>query len=256
MSAVRLTSNGITGSRVALVTRATCDIGVATVEALAQSGADLALVLEIEPSPHFMESLRSYGGRVVWFPITGSPNGVEAARLVRSVISALGRIDVLVANTIRRVEGQIDDGDVDEDALDEQMATDVRSVIALIKATSRSMSDGGRVIAIGSSLADRVGTPGLADFAATRAAIAAFCRGAAHDVGPRGITVNVVQIGAIESQADGGLSREMLAAEIDANVLRRLGRPSEVADAIMFLAGPGAAFITGSVLNVDGGYNA
>ena len=256
MSAVGLTSNRITGSRVALVTRATCDIGMATVEALAQSGADLALVLEIEPSPLFMESLRSCGGRVVWFPITGSPNGVEAARIVRSVISAFGRIDVLVANTIRRVEGQIDDGDVDEDALDEQMATDVRSVIALIKATSRSMSDGGRVIAIGSSLADRVGTPGLADFAATRAAIAAFCRGAAHDVGPRGITVNVVQIGAIESQVDRGLSKEMLAAEIDANVLRRLGKPSEVANAIMFLAGPGAAFITGSVLNVDGGYNA
>nr|WP_183807927.1 SDR family oxidoreductase [Mycoplana azooxidifex] len=256
VSAVGLNSNRVAGSRVALVTRASSDIGVATVQALAQSGADLALALESEPPPHFIESLRSYGGRVVWFPITGSPNGVQAAQLVRSVVAALGRIDVLVANTIRRVEGQIDDEDVDEDALDEQMATDVRSVIALIKATSKSMSDGGRVVALGSSLADRVGTPGLADFAATRAAIAAFCRGAAHDLAPRGITVNVVQIGAIESQADHGLSREMLAAEREANVLRRLGKPSEVADAIMFLAGPGAAFITGSVLNVDGGYNA
>ncbi len=256
MSAAGLTSSQVTGSRVALVMRASSDIGVATVQALAQSGADLALALESEPSPHFMESLRSYGGRVVWFPITGSPNGVEAAQLVRSVVAALGGIDVLVANTIRRVEGQIDDGDVDEDALDEQMTTDVRSVIALVKATSRSMRDGGRVVALGSSLADRVGTPGLADFAATRAAIAAFCRGAAHDLGPRGITVNVVQIGAIESQTDQGLSREMLAAERDANALGRLGKPCEVADAIMFLAGPGAAFITGSVLNVDGGYSA
>jgi len=256
VSATGLTSSQVTGSRAALVTRASSDIGVATVQALAQSGVDLALALESEPSPHFMESLRSYGGRVVWFPITASPNGVEAAQLVRSVVAALGGIDLLVANTIRRVEGQIDDGDVDEDALDEQMTTDVRSVIALVKATSRSMRDGGRVVALGSSLADRVGTPGLADFAATRAAIAAFCRGAAHDLGPRGITVNVVQIGAIESQSDQGLSREMLAAERDANALGRLGKPFEVADAIMFLAGPGAAFITGTVINVDGGYSA
>jgi NAD(P)-dependent dehydrogenase (short-subunit alcohol dehydrogenase family) len=136
------------------------------------------------------------------------------------------------------------------------MATDVRSVISLIKAVSKSMRDGGRVVALGSCLAERVGTAGLADFAATRAAIAGFCRGAAHDLGPRGITVNVVQIGAIESHAYQGLSKEMLAAERDANALRRLGKPSEVADAIMFLAGPGAAFITGSVLNVDGGYSA
>lgn len=243
-------------SRVALVTRASSEIGIATVQALARTGTDLALAVETEPTPHFMESLRSYGSRVVWFPITGSPNGVQATQLVRAVIAALGRIDVLVANTIRRVEGQIDDEDVDEDALEDQMATDVRSVISIIKAAAKSMSDGGRVIALGSCLADRVGTPGLADFAATRAAVAAFCKGAAHDLGPRGITVNVVQIGAIESQTDRGLSREMLAAERDANALRRLGRPSEVADAIMFLAGPGSAFITGTILNVDGGYSA
>ncbi len=256
MSVVGLNSEQAPGSRVALVTRASNDIGLAIVRALARTGTDLALALETEPPPHFMESLRSYGSRVVWFPITGSLNGVQAAQLLRAVVAALGRIDVVVANTVRRVEGQIDDEDVDEDALDEQMATDVGSVICLIKAASKSMRDGGRVVALGSCLAERVGTPGLADFAATRAAIAGFCRGAAHDLGPRGITVNVVQIGAIESQTDQGMSKEMLAAERDANALRRLGKPSEVADAIMFLVGPGAAFITGSVLNVDGGYSA
>lgn len=256
MSVVGLNSQRDPSSRVALVTQASTDVGIATVQALARAGTDLALALEAEPAPHFMESLRSFGSRVVWFPIAGSPNGVQATQLVRAVVAALGRIDVLVANTVRRVEGQIDDEDVDEDALDEQMATDVRSVISLIKAVSKSMRDGGRVVALGSCLAERVGTAGLADFAATRAAIAGFCRGAAHDLGPRGITVNVVQIGAIESHAYQGLSKEMLAAERDANALRRLGKPSEVADAIMFLAGPGAAFITGSVLNVDGGYSA
>lgn len=249
-------SDGTTTARVALVTHAASDIGVATVRALARSGADLALATDSEPDPHFMESLRSYGGRVVWFPMAQTSTGIQASQLSRAVVSAFGRLDMLVANTVHRVEGQIDDEDVDDDAISDQMDADMRSVIALIKAASKVMDDGGRVVALGSSLADRIGTPGLADFAAARAAIAAFCRGAAHDLGPRGITVNVVQIGAIESKPLQGISKEALAADREANVLKRFGTPSEVAEAIMFLVGPGAAFITGSILNVDGGYNA
>lgn len=247
-------SDRASACRVALVTQADSGIGLATVQALAEGGADLALALQVEPEAHFLESLRSYGGRVVCFPTSSRPNTVEATQLVRAVMAAFGRLDLLVANNVRRVEGQIDDEDVDEDALEEQLTMNVKGPFALIKAAAKIMNEGGRVIALGSSIADRVGTPGLAEFAATRAAIAAFCKGAAHDLGPRGITVNVVQVGALES--DGVHSQETLAAEREANVLKRLGRPSEVAHAIMFLAGPGATFITGSVLNVDGGYNA
>ncbi|MBW9116910.1 SDR family oxidoreductase [Rhizobium cauense] len=242
--------------QVALITHAASEIGVATVQALARAGADLALATATEPDPHFMESLRSYGGRVVWFPMDQPTTGIQASQLARAVVTAFGRLDVLVANTVHRVEGQIDDEDVDDDALDVQLDMDTRSVIALIKAVSKVMESGGRVVALGSSVADRIGTPGLADFAAARAAIAAFCKGAAHDLGPRGITVNVVQIGAIASRADQSISRETLAAEREANVLKRLGTPSEVAEAIIFLVGPGATFITGSTLNVDGGYSA
>ena len=95
----------------------------------------------------------------------------------------------------------------------------------------------------------------MADYAATRAAITAFCRGAAHDLGPRGININVVQIGSIQAELSEA-SSEMLEAEKQSNVLKRLGTPEEVAQAILFLAGPNSSFITGSVLNVDGGYNA
>lgn len=243
-------------ARVALITQADSEVGAATAQAFAQSGADLALTLKEEADDYFLDSLRSYGGRVVYFPSSRHPTNIEAAQLVRAIVGAFGRIDVLVINSDRRVEGQVNDEDVDEDAVDEQYAVNLGGAVALIKATVKVMTDGGRVVAVGASVADRVGTPGLADFAATQAAIAAFCRGAAHDLGPRGITINVVQVGAMEVENGRVLTKEILAAECDSNALKRLGRPSEVANAILFLAGPGATFITGSVLNVDGGYNA
>lgn len=256
LDAVEQNTDRTTPRRVALVTHADSGIGAATALAFAESGADLALTLDNEADSYFLDTLRAYGGRVVCFPFSRHPNGLEATHLVRAILAAFGRINVLVANAEYRVEGQIDDDDVDEEALEEQIAVNFKGVIALIKAASKVMTDGGRIIALGASIADRVGTPGLAEFAATHAAIAAFCKGAAHDLGPRGITINVIQVGAMEVESGRTLSKEMMAAERESNVLKRLGRPTEVANAIMFLAGSGATFITGSILNVDGGYNA
>ncbi len=237
--------------RVAIVTNADQGVGLATACALARNGADLMLTLNRqEESARVLQAIQALGVRAI---IHQPP--ADYLRLTRAAIAQFGRIDIVVANTESRIQGQVDDEDLDEDAVEHQLENNIRSTAALIRAAVKVMTSGGRIIALGASLADRVGTPGLADFAATQAALSAFCRGAAHDVGPRGITVNVVQIGAIETmQASSPPS--ILEAERESNALKRLGRPEEVASAILFLASAEASFITGTVLNVDGGYNA
>lgn len=242
--------------RVALLTNVDEGVGKATAQALARSGADLALTLNSrEHEQRILADIEPFGGRVKAYHLPSPRNPADFVRLARAVMADFGRIDIVVVNSEQRVQWQVDDEDLDEEAIEQQFATNVRSVICLVRAVLKFMPSGGRIIALGASLADRVGTPGLADFAATRAAIAAFCKGAAHDLGPRGITINVVQMGAIESSSAEAPS-QFVEAERESTVLKRLGTPEEVANAILFLAGPGASFITGSVLNVDGGYNA
>ncbi|MDI7860343.1 SDR family oxidoreductase [Rhizobiaceae bacterium n13] len=249
------TSKPLAG-RVVLLTNANHGVGLATANLLASAGADLALTVDEEVlDASFLNDLRRLGGRVEMYRWPSSASAVDCSRLTRSVASSLGRIDVLITNARHRAHWQVDDVDVDEEALERQYATTVRAVMLLVRSSVRFMESGARIIALSASLADRVGAPGLADYAASKAAITAFFRGAAHDLGPRGINVNVIQLGAIRTELP-GTSRDDLNAEMQSNVLKRLGTPEEVANAILFLAGPSSSFITGSVLNVDGGYNA
>ncbi|WP_165225935.1 SDR family NAD(P)-dependent oxidoreductase [Affinirhizobium pseudoryzae] len=242
--------------KIALITSADTGIGPATARALAADGAELAISVRSDrPEPDFVEELRRNGTKISVFPIPSAINSEECIRLVRRVIGTVGKLDVLVVNCERKFQWQVDDLDLDEDALEVQFAINVRAAITVIRTAIKGMNDQGRVIAVGSIVADRVGTPGLADYAATRAAIVAFCKGAAHDVGPRGITVNVVQLGAIDALLMDAPAAQ-LEAEIAANAMKRLGTAQEAAAAIAFLASPAASFINGAIIDVDGGYNA
>src|SRR5437868_13660481 len=117
------------------------------------------------------------------------------------------------------------------------------------------MGKGGRIISVGSVLGSRVAYPGLADYSATKGAVALYTRGWARDLGPKGITVNAVQPGPIDTEmnpSDTEFAQTLKAT----SPLGRYGRPEEVAAAIVFLAGPEASYITGTTLDVDGGLSA
>jgi 3-oxoacyl-[acyl-carrier protein] reductase len=136
---------------------------------------------------------------------------------------------------------------------DRCFAVNVRGVFVAIQTAARHMTSGGRIITIGSINGDHVPFAGGAVYAATKAAVAGLTRGAARDLGPRDITVNVVQPGPVDTDmnpANGPWS----AAGRAATALGRYGEAQDVAALVAFLAGPESGFITGASLNIDGGF--
>jgi 3-oxoacyl-[acyl-carrier protein] reductase len=240
--------------KVALVTGGSRGIGAAIARALADDGADVAIsyASSADKAKALVRELQDKGVRAVAFQ-ADQGDAKQVMQLVLKVAEHFGHLDILVNGAGVFVTGPV--AEVDAAAMDRQFAINVGGVAAAVRAAARVMGEGGRIISIGSGAAISSPWPGMADYSASKAAVAAYTRGWARDLGPKGITVNIVQPGPIDTDmnpADGAFSNMTKAG----TALGRYGRPEEIAATVAFLASGAAGFITGASIDVDGGYNA
>jgi NAD(P)-dependent dehydrogenase (short-subunit alcohol dehydrogenase family) len=240
--------------KVALVTGGSRGIGAAIAIQLAASGANVALtyVRSAEKAEAIVGQVETLGRRGLAIQADNvDAAAVEAA--VTATIENFGRLDILVNSAGIWHHGPIDTVSLEQ--LDEVMSVNFRAPFIASKAAAGVMHDGGRIISIGSNLADRVPFEGIALYSASKAALVGLTKGLARDLGPRGITVNVVHPGSTETDmnpAEGDVAdyqRSLMA-------IPQFGSPDDIAGLVTWLAGPQARFVTGAALTIDGGTNA
>jgi NAD(P)-dependent dehydrogenase (short-subunit alcohol dehydrogenase family) len=243
----------LSGKR-ALVTGASRGIGAAIALRLAQDGADVAITYErsADKAAEVVASIEALGRKAVALQADAA-DPVAAGRAVDEAAAALGGLDILVNNAGLWRGGAIEDLTLDD--IDTTLAVNVRAVVLASQAAARHLPRGGRIISIGSCLAERVTTPGASLYALSKSALIGWTKGLARDLGPRGITVNVVHPGSTDTdmnpaggpQADG--QRERMA-------IPEYGKPEDIAALVAFVAGPEGRFINGAGLTIDGAANA
>lgn len=239
--------------RVAIVTGGSRGIGAAIVRRLAGDGASVAFTYQSssDAARALADELSTPEAPVVAIACDQADRAAVVA-MVRSVHGRFGRLDILVNNAGVMILGPIDDPDRDQDEMDRQVMVNMLSAVAAVREAAGLMGEGGRIISLGSVSTQRSPFPGLGDYTATKAAMAAYTRSWARDLGPRGITANIIHPGAIDTEMNS-------AAGPFAHVLRdltplgRYARTEELANVVAFLAGPQSSYVNGAELLVDGG---
>ncbi|WFB11883.1 SDR family oxidoreductase [Streptomyces sp. LX-29] len=238
--------------KVALVTGGSRGIGAAVARRLAAAGADVALTYQrgADSAADVVDAVKAVGRRGLAIQAdSGDVAAVTAA--VDETVATLGRIDILVNNAGVFPVGPVEELGAEE--FDRAVAVNVRAPYLASRAAARHMTDGGRIISIGSNVAERTVFPGLTLYALTKTALIGMTKGLARELGPRGINANVVHPGATDTDANPAHGPN--AATISGfTALGRYAAPDEIAATVVHLAGDGGAYITGAAIAVDGGF--
>ena len=240
--------------KIAIVTGASRGIGRAIAEMLAAEGATVVVNYQsnAEAAEAVVSAITAAGGRAL--AVRADVSDTAAAEgLIKAAIDAFSHIDIVVNNA-----GTTRDTlllSMKEEQWDVVLATNLKSVFNVCKAAARPMlrrKQGGRIINI-SSVSGIVGQPGQTNYAASKAGIIGFSKSLAKELGSRGITVNVVAPGFVLTDLTAGLSDELVQQTLGYIPLGRWGQAQEIAHAVAFLASDRASYITGAVIQVDGG---
>ena len=237
-----------------LVTGASRGIGAGIARRLAADGANVAITYTkgAEAAASVVEEIARTGGKALAIEADATDARAVAAA-VEKVVLTYGQLDILVNNAGTAIPKPFEDATLEE--LDQVINLNVRGAMIATHAALKHIQNGGRIIMIGSCVGERDMTPGLAAYAATKGAIKMFAQGLSREVGSRGITVNNVQPGPIDTDLNPAAG-DWAAPQIANTALKRYGQVEEVAALVAFVAGPEASYITGASLTVDGGTNA
>jgi 3-oxoacyl-[acyl-carrier protein] reductase len=241
-------------SKVALVTGGSRGIGAAIAKRLAADGASVAITYAkgADAAASVVKAIEAAGGKAI--AIQAEAADAEAIKsAVEKTVATFGGLDVLVNNAGTAIPKLFEETSLDE--IDRMIGINLRGVFVATQSALKHIKTGGRIITIGSCVGERMMTPGLVAYSATKGAVKMFTQGLSREVGSRGITVNNIQPGPIDTDLNPAAG-EWAAPQKAATALNRYGSVDEVAALVAFVASPESSYITGANLTVDGGTNA
>jgi 3-oxoacyl-[acyl-carrier protein] reductase len=241
-------------NKVAIITGASRGIGAAIAKRLAKEGTQVVItyVKGADAAQSTVRAIEAEGGKALAIQADAT-DAVAVKGAIDKVVSTFGRLDILVNNAGKAIPKSFEEASLDE--MNQVISLNFTGVLVATQAALKHLKKGGRIITIGSCVGERMMTPGLVTYSATKAAIRMFTQGLSREVGERGITVNNVQPGPIDTDLNPEDS-EWAKPQLAATALKRYGHVDEVAALVAFIASPDASYITGANLTIDGGTNA